>query len=99
MSEDWIKEIALEDLPESYRQVAEVVGVEAAVRLSEHLGGCSFYFPKLDGLVLKKRDEAIRREFTGMNHRELARKYNLSEQQIRNILANGKDDRQNNLFC
>jgi Mor family transcriptional regulator len=95
---EWVKDIAgeltIEDLPESYRHVAEIVGVENAVKLSEHLGGLPFYFPKLDGLLLKKRDETIRREFTGSNHRELARKYSLSEQRIRDIVQNGKDERQ-----
>jgi len=94
MNAEWIKDITLKDLPESYQEIARVIGIENAVKLSEYLGGLSFYFPKLDGLLREKRDAAIRREFTGFNHKELARKYGLSEQQIRNIVQNGKDERQ-----
>ena len=71
--------MAVEDLPESYRDVAMTVGVENAVRLSELLGGLSFYFQRLDRVLAGKRDEMIRSEFDGANHRVLAKEYGLSE--------------------
>lgn len=90
MNSEWLKEIAAEmtadNLPECYQDIAEIIGVEATLQLSEYLGGTRFYFRKLDGLLMDKRDEQIRKEFTGNNHLPLARKYNLTETRIRDIL-------------
>lgn len=90
MADNWLEEIAAEmtvdNLPESYQQIAEIVGIENALKLADHLGGLYFYYPQLDSLLRAKRDERIQKEFTGNNHRELARKYNLSESWIRNIV-------------
>lgn len=90
MQNDWLSEIAAEmtvdRLPESYQEVARIVGVHNAIRLSKHLGGLYFYYQKLDSLLLPLRDEKIRKEFNGCNHRELARKYNLTESWIREIV-------------
>ncbi len=88
--ESWVYKImpqlTMEDLPEGYRVVADIVGIENAVKLSEHLGGLPFYFPQIDGLLRRKRDAAIRKEFNGSNYRDLARKYNLTERWIREIV-------------
>jgi Mor family transcriptional regulator len=99
---DNLKEIAatmtIDELPESYQPVAEIVGVEGALRLSAHLGGLSFYYPRLDSLLRDKRDAQIRAEFTGCNHRDLARKYKLTESWIREIVSRRQADEQANLF-
>jgi Mor family transcriptional regulator len=88
--EKWLSEVAeeipIESLPEAYQEVAQVFGVAGALRLAQHLGGVRVYFPKLDSLVRSKRDEHIRREFTGFNHRELARKFGLTETWIREVV-------------
>jgi len=90
--DEWISrilpELTIDDLPESYREVARLIGVENAVRLSEHLGGLVFYFPQLDGMLRKKRDARIKKEFNGANHKDLARKYGLTERWIREIVDN-----------
>lgn len=94
---DWIKEIRVEDLPEVYRMVAQAIGVDNAVQLSGILGGTYYYFPKLDKLLATIRDKKIKEEFTGLNHKELAVKYGLSEIWVRQIV-NGDDKRQERLF-
>lgn len=90
MTADWLSEIAadmtVDCLPESYQPVAQIVGIENALKLSRHLGGLYFYYPQIDSLLRAKRDERIRNEFNGTNHRELARKYNLTESWIRIIV-------------
>lgn len=87
---DWISDIAarmtIDMLPESYQAVAEIIGVANTLKLANHLGGSGFYFRQIGGLYRRKRDEMIRAEFTGLNHRELARKYNLTESWIREIV-------------
>ena len=88
--DEWITrivaEITIEDLPESYREIAGIVGVENAVKLSEYLGGLVFYFPQLEGMLRRKRDARIKKEFNGANHKDLARKYGLTERWIREIV-------------
>ena len=88
--EKWVTrimdQITVEDLPESYRDVAMVIGVENAIKLSDTLGGMAYYFQQLDKVLIGKRDDLIRSEFTGANHKPLARKYGLSEVWIREIV-------------
>ncbi|MBI4822645.1 MAG: hypothetical protein HY805_00215 [Nitrospirae bacterium] len=84
---DWLKEISINDLPEIYQEVARIVGLENAVRLSEIFKGQVVYFPMLESLIRAKRDEAIKREFNGKNYRELARKYGISGKQLIRILT------------
>jgi Mor family transcriptional regulator len=79
--------MSIDDLPESYRVVARVIGIDGAIKLSKELGGLSFYFPKIGALIQKRRDEEIRKEFNGANYIELAMKYSLSEIWIRRIVA------------
>jgi len=103
MAVDWIAEIAAEMtvdcLPESYQAVAEIIGIENALKLADHLGGLYFYYPQLDSLLRAKRDERIQKEFTGTNHRDLARKYNLTESWIRTIVQRKPALEQTGLFA
>ncbi|PKL15499.1 MAG: DNA-binding protein [Spirochaetae bacterium HGW-Spirochaetae-5] len=87
---DWITETAeempIEHLPEALQTLAQSIGMETTLRVIEHLGGMSMYFPKLEHLVRPIRDNNIRKEFTGSNYRALARKYNLTETRMRDII-------------
>lgn len=82
--------IAIDDLPEPYKQIARVVGVKAVLALNENFGGLALYFPKLDKILFKKRDALIRKEFNGTNHKALAIKYGLTERWIRKIVDHKK---------
>jgi Mor family transcriptional regulator len=94
---DWTKELELKDLPEVYQMIAEAIGVSNTIKLSELLGGTGYYFPKLDKLLMMKRDELIREQFDGTNHKALALKFGLTEVTIRQKV-NGKDRPQEELF-
>lgn len=91
MKSEWLKEIAaeipLDDLPEEYQIVAEIFGVDGALRLAKESGGMRIYVPKFEKLIRARRDARIRAEFNGVNHRELARKYDLTETWVREIVA------------
>ena len=91
MANNWLKEIAaeipLDDLPEEYQIVAELFGVDGALRLAKQSGGMRIYVPKFEKLIRARRDARIRAEFNGANHRELARKYDLTETWVREIVA------------
>lgn len=101
MPDDWLKEVAadmtLDDFREGYRLVAEICGVEAALALARATVCGRIYVPKFETLIRRRRDDHIRREFDGANHRWLSRKYNISESQVRNILAQKPAD-QGDLF-
>lgn len=53
------------------------------------LGGAAMYLPKGHLHDLSKRDREIFDKFNGRNLYELAREYNLTEMQIRNIIKRG----------
>lgn len=69
-----------------YAELAEVVGEEGALAIAERFGGQYVYLSKLESLQRKDRNAAIRQAFNGRNYRELAAKYNLSTQSIRDIV-------------
>jgi Mor family transcriptional regulator len=83
-------DLELTDLPETYQPVAEAVGIPAALRLSDFCGGSNVYIPKLDFLHQKTRNRRILQEFSGGNYRELAKRYNLSEIRVREIVNQGR---------
>jgi len=91
--------LTIDDLPEAYREVADLIGIQATVALSKNLGGTYFYFPKLDKFLSHVRDAKIRKEFNGSNHKDLARKYNLFETWIRKILDDRLDLNRPGLFA
>ncbi|MHB8772979.1 MAG: Mor transcription activator family protein [Syntrophales bacterium] len=102
MAGDWLTEIAaempMESLPEQYQAVAEIIGMEDALRLAEGFPGMRIYVPKLSTLTSDLRDRKIRAEFTGFNHRELARKFRLSETWIRKIVERKPVDQTVDMF-
>lgn len=81
--------ISMEDIPEEYRDIAEVIGLNAFVQLSYLCGGQNLYVPMLNSLKREGRDREIRARFDGGNYRTLAVQFRLSERQIRKII-NGK---------
>lgn len=79
--------IRIEDLPATFREIAEEIGLSAAWRLMQIRGGEKIYIPKTDCIDAAVRNKAIRAEFNGANIRELARKYGLTETWVREILT------------
>lgn len=71
-----MEDVKIEDLSGVYREIAEELGLEAALKLGEMFGGGSPYFPKLSRALIGRRNARIYGEFTGANHAELAVKHN-----------------------
>ncbi len=82
----WAKDVRERDLPGVYREMAEVIGVEATVKLAGVYAGNCIYFPKLERALLSVRNQAIRHEFDGANIRALARRWGLSARHVRHIV-------------
>ncbi len=74
-------------LPGELRRIAQVAGLEAAVRISSAFGGNVIYVPALDELRKLARDEKIRMGFrSGGTARELSDRFGLSERSIWRVL-------------
>ena len=97
--EEWFKEVTIEALPPTYRQAAELIGIENALKLNDLWGGLQIYFHKLDALLQQQRDALIRKDrAAGMGYQQLALKYKLTEVWIRQIVDHQKDPGQLSMF-
>lgn len=84
---EWARDVTLEMLPEAHRKFAEVIGVEATVRLCAMWGGSNPYIPVADTLYAVVRDRMIRQEFArGIAVPHLAKRYDLTERMIQRIV-------------
>lgn len=75
---------AWDALPEDKRRLD---GEGLALFVSQVVGGQLVYFKTTKTLTMPARDAEIRSAFNGRNHRELASRYGLSEQRIRDIVG------------
>ncbi len=82
-----LERIGIDDLRGSARELADVIGMEAFIKLVDAYGGTSgLYIPQADTIVIPMRDELIRREFDGYNYDKLARKWGLTDRYVREIV-------------
>ncbi len=85
-----IENIKIADLPEELQEIADIIGVEKAVKLCEVFSGISIYFPKLNTITRKSRYRQLLEDFkeskTSEVYKELARKYGYSESHTRAII-------------
>ncbi len=81
-----VETVTIESLPEDLQMIAEIFSIEVALKLSENFGGMRIYIPKIESVLRINRDNQIRKEFNGANHRPLAKKYKISETWIRDIV-------------
>lgn len=81
-----LRAIRLSDVPEEYRDIAEILGMDAFLKLTALCGGQNLYIPKRESLEREGRDREIRARFNGGNYRALAAQFRLSERQVRKII-------------
>ena len=79
--------IKIEELDGEQLEIAECVGIDGYKSLVKHFGGTSVYIQKADTLCINSRNKKIFESFNGYNYKFLARKFNLSEGQIRKIIS------------
>jgi Mor family transcriptional regulator len=80
------KDIQAEDMPsDEMREIFDLIGPDAMVKLATSWSGVSIYFPR-DVLLGWKR-KRILKEFTGANSRELARRYGVSVRWVYVVLG------------
>lgn len=97
---DWLMELRVDDFPRQYQDLVQIIGVSATVKLADHFGGLQFYVPKIDTLLGNKRNSMIREDRKrGLDYRQLAQKYKLTEVWIRQIVDHqGDDSKQMDMF-
>jgi Mor family transcriptional regulator len=79
--------LSIKNLKGDLRQIAAVIGVEPAMRLSRAFGGNFMYISTLDSLNRKERDIRIRQDYDGgISIKVLSRKYSLTERTILRVL-------------
>ena len=79
-------EFSIRNMPEHYRPVCRIIGIDAAVKLAAVFGGEHLHIATRRRLLKHQRYSQIRREFNGSNAKELARKYGYTTRWI-NMIA------------
>lgn len=98
MQQELLSETTIEDIPERYRGIAEIIGIEAFAKLSDYARGDKVYFPKVETIVMSARNRRIRKEHNGYNQKDLAERYDMTIQQVNNILKDSPIYGQMDLF-
>ena len=80
-----IEELTIEDIPNSHKDIAQYIGIDSFKKLVELLGGSSLYIPKESSLTRPIRNRIIREKFNG-DYKSLAREYDITQTQVRNIV-------------
>ena len=82
-----LDEIAPDDLPAQWQELAASVGLVNLLQLCKLYGGTSLYIPKYDNLIAPAKRRAVAKLFDGKNHKELARRFELSERSVYEIAS------------
>ena len=77
--------ITLENLTERQREIADVIGFEATVKLCDVYGGSAIYIPKLLDLQKEERNKVIRQAYNGHNTATIAKEFGLSRRTVQLI--------------
>lgn len=80
--------ILMEDIPYDLQAMVEIVGMEKFLEICKMYGGMSVYIPVYNKVIMSSRNREIVESFNGKNAKDLVHKYNMSYQQIKNILKN-----------
>ena len=73
------------DVPDSVKDVVEVIGMDAFKDLVKLAGGSNLYIPNEASLVKGVRNRMIRDSFDG-DYRKVSRRFGISTAQVRNIV-------------
>lgn len=98
IDDKWAKEITLEDLPFKEKAIAEIIGLANYIEFARIYGGTRIYVNKLEESLKDARDKKISDEYTKYNVNFLAKKYNLTENRIRQIAGDRSMEGQISLF-
>ena len=96
MRNELLNHLQLDDLKGETHELAETIGMDAFRRLVDVYGGTGrVYIPQADTLLIPIRDRLIREEYNGYNTAELARKYEVSQRWVQEIIKTHEEDKSN----
>ena len=73
------------DVPDSIKDIVDVIGMDAFKDLVKLAGGSNLYIPNESNLIKPIRNRKIKEEFKG-SYKDISVKYGISEVQVRNII-------------
>lgn len=73
------------DIPNSVKDIVEIIGIDAFKGLVKLAGGSNLYIPNESNLIRPIRNRMIKEEFNG-SYKDISRKFGISEVQARNII-------------
>jgi Mor family transcriptional regulator len=88
----------LDDLDDKSKEIAELIGLDKFLKLSEVYGGTRIYLNKMSEVIKSVRDKRIKKEYNRYNLKALAVKYDLTEERIKQIVREKNHENQLDLF-
>ena len=83
---DDLRRITIDDVPEEYHELVDVIGLDVFLELCRFVGGSQFYLPAIKSIELAGRNREIQSRFNGGNYKQLAAMFRLSDRQVRKIV-------------
>lgn len=80
--------VRLEDIPENFHAMVEVIGIENFLELSKLYGGMNMYIPIYSCIIREARNREIIEKYNGVNSNQLAVKYGISSNSVKRIVRN-----------
>ena len=85
-NDELLKDVDVSDIPETYQPVVSLIGLDNFLKLCRYAMGDELYFPMQESVLRNTRKRLIIREYNRSNISELSHKYDLTPNQIRNIV-------------
>ncbi len=91
---DWMQEVTYEMLPDNQKNIADVIGVEATLKLCEVWGGDELYIPQNEKVKKHLRDRQIRRLYAEKGYKVtyLKQQYGLSGRMVRGVVQEARPE-------
>lgn len=80
--------IKLDDIPDNFHAMVEVIGIDKFLEISKLYGGMNMYIPIYSRVIREARNREIIEKYNGVNVNELAIKYGISVVSVRRIIKN-----------
>ena len=85
-------ELTLDDLPDSQREIAEVIGIDNLLKLSDNFAGNPLYINQRKELEKEMVYRRIFKEFDGGNVTELTQRYGVSRATVYKIVKEKREE-------
>lgn len=82
------KNLEIDMIPGEVNQtIASEIGMENFLKLTKIAGGRTLYLPLYQNTIKPARDKMIKSQYNGYNSLELAKKYDLTERRVMQIVG------------